>query len=112
MPDKQPPLPGGFKPDPKRYRQASEPHPSRQAAEEAVNAFYDELSELRVKHRIRDMLVVYSVSFEEKDGQESASFGNTGFGNPSLWESMAAFVYGVEKRRREENISQMLRSEE
>ena len=56
MPDKQQPLPGGFEPDPARYRKAAEPHESRQDAENALKAFYNELSELRVKYRIKDIL--------------------------------------------------------
>jgi len=109
MADQQQSLPGGFEPDLKRYRQASEPHSTRADAEAAAKAFYDDLAELRVKHRIRDVLVVYSVSFEEND-QELSSFGLTGFGNQTLWESMAAFAYGSEKRSRETRIAELLKA--
>lgn len=104
--------PGGeFEPNPARYRKAAEPHASPEAASEAVEAFFDEVAELRVKYKIRDLLMVYGLCFTERDGSKTTSLGVSGFGNQTLWESMAAFAYGREKAARETRIRQLLSAE-
>lgn len=40
------------------YRKLSEPFPNGTAANDAINAFFEELYELRNKHKIRDVYVV------------------------------------------------------
>ena len=108
MTEKQKPL-DGFVPDCERYREASEPHPSVEAAEEAVKAFFDEVGALRVKYHMKDLLLVWGVAVIDPDGVEMASMGLSGFGNQALWESMAAFAYGVEKTNRAKRIGELLR---
>jgi hypothetical protein len=104
----QKPLGEEFQPNAKRYREASEPHESPAAAQKAIQAFYDELAELRVKYRIRDLYVIYNASVIEESGEETAATGMTGFGTQSLWESMVACAYGVEKQKKESLIRKLL----
>ena len=103
---------GEFEPDPARYRKASEPHTSPEAADEAVGAFLGDVAELRVKHKIRDLLIVYGLCLIERDGSETSGVGISGFGNQSLWESMAACAYGREKAARETRIRHLLSAAE
>lgn len=107
MTEKQKPL-DGFIPDHKRYREASEPHASVEAAKEAVQAFFEDVGELRVKHHIKDLLLVWGVTLVDPEGEEISSMGLSGFGTQSMWESMAAFAYGVEKARHVERIGKLL----
>lgn len=107
---KQQLLSGEFEPNWKRYRKASEPHASMDAAEKAMQAFFDEVAELRVKHQIRDVLLICNVCLIEKDDTETVASGTIGFGTQSLFESMAACAYGTEKARNEERIRRLLSS--
>lgn len=108
MSDEPKPLSGGFKPDPERYRKASEPHASPEAAVEALNAFVDEVAELRVKYRVTNLLLVYTAGMINVDGTEQHAMGSGGFGNQAAWEGMAAFAYGKEKTLREQRIRELL----
>ena len=99
----------GFEPNMKRYRQAAEPHESNAAAEIAITAFYAELGELRVKHKIKDLLVVYGVNVLDENGDEGCKMGTTAFGTQSLFESMAAMAYGVHKERNAAMMRELLK---
>ena len=99
---------GEFENNLDRYRKAGEPHTSPAAAETAIRAFYDELSELRVKHKIKDLYVIYNIAVIEKDGKETALSGMTGFGTQSLWVSMTACAFGAEKASHERTIRRLL----
>lgn len=112
MPEKQKKLSGQFEPNPKRYREASRPHESPEAAEEAVKAFFDEVADLRTKYQIGDLLLIWCVSFTSTNGTERGSMGVSGMGNQALWESMAAFAYGGEKASREARIQELLSARE
>ena len=105
-------LGGEFEPDHARYRKASEPHESPKASKEAMKAFCKELAELRVKHKVKDLYVIYNVAQIEKDGRETSYSGMTGFGTQSLWVSMTACAYGAEKANHEQNIRRMLSQDE
>lgn len=100
--------PDGFVPNAARYREASKPYESEAAANEGMEAFFAELSELRVTHNIKDMVLVYYVAFVGAGGKESSHGGFVGFGNECQWEEMAAFAYGREKAKRKQRIGQLL----
>lgn len=106
--EKQQSLGGEFREDEARYRQCSEPHESPEAAQKAIEEFYAELAELRVKYRVRDLYLIYNVAITEEDGTDTVASGVTGFGTQSLWESMAACAYGIEKQKKEETIRKLL----
>ena len=101
-------LGGEFDPDPARYRKASEPHESMAAAEESLAAFHEELAELRTKHHIKDLYVVYNVAVFEENGTETVHTAVNGYGDQSRWEAMAATAYGFEKASHDRAIRQML----
>ena len=56
-----------IKNDPENYYKLSEPFESSDACNEALTKFHEELSELRKKYKIRDLLVVTygSVKYED-----------------------------------------------
>lgn len=105
---KQQSLGDEFVMDAERYRKCSEPHESPEAAAEAIARFFDELSALRVKYRIRDLYVIYNVIIKESDGTETVGTSTVGLGMQNLFESMTACAYGLEKQKKEETIRKML----
>ncbi len=100
--------PSEFKSDPARYREASIPHESEAAANEAIANFDKAVGELRVKYQIKDVLVIYGVAILGDNGGEYAAMGSMALGNQTLWESMAAYAYGREKAAREQRIGKLL----
>ena len=97
-----------FVPNAQRYQEASEPHKSKEAADEAIKAFFKELGELRLKYHIKDLLTIYGVSILDTDCSESVAMGCNGFGNQTLWLAMAAFGYGQEKAAHQQLIAKLL----
>lgn len=108
---KQKSLSDDFKPNEARYRKASQPHATPEVAQAALEEFYDEVSELRVKYQIRDLYMIYNAAVLLPDGEEKVATGTAGFGDAHIWESMLAAAYGTEKRKREETLRQLLAGE-
>jgi hypothetical protein len=95
--------------NPALYRKMSEPFQSREAAEAALGAFYEELRALREKHRVRDVSATWSFSYLLPDGVESESVGRCHIGDQmrevqmaswALGEAEASFVSEVARLRR------------
>ena len=99
---------GGFEPDAARYRKASEPHESSEAASKAIKAFYDEVSELRVKYKMRDLFLIWTVCEIDENGDEVVSVGSSGFGNQSMWLSMVATAYGALREKHETLMKRLI----
>lgn len=110
MAEKQKTLPGGFEPNADRYREASKPHGSPEAADKAIRAFYDAIGELREKYHVKDLVLVYGIAVVEADGEEHNAMGVSGFGTQTLWEAMAAFAYGTYRKQREVMMRGLLSS--
>lgn len=108
MTDPPGPPRGGFEPDPKRYREAAEPHPSPEAAEQAAKDFGDAVIKLRGQYRITDLLVIYTIGLTEADGNEERAMGIFAAGSQDAWESMAAYAYGKEEAARKARIRKLL----
>ena len=108
MSETQKTLGGEFQPNAERYRKAAEPHESPEAANEALAAFYEAVGELRVKHRMRDVLVICSVALVEADGTEACGMSTIGYGSQHVWESMAAYAYGRERSNRETRTRELM----
>jgi hypothetical protein len=93
-----------FKKDPENYAAMSVPLES----EKAIHDFYEELSELRKKHGIRDLLCVVYGSIKYDDGEIGEYMTHSSFGNSVNAIVMAAFVYGQEKKANEELMGKLL----
>lgn len=95
------------KKDAKNYAAMSLPHENQQAAETAIEGFYDELSELRKKYKIRDCLVTIYDSKTNSDGEIGEFINSMHFGNSSHGLMMAAYTFGQLKIKDSENISKL-----
>lgn len=89
--------------DTENYAELSKPFESVEAAEKALNDFWNEFYELRNKYKIPD---VYSiVRFETPNGQMMTKLHA---GNGLYAESMTAWAFGHEQATRQESIAKIL----
>lgn len=98
----------GFKANPGRYRDMSVPHPLMEALNDALKAFQEELSALRVKHKIRDVLVLLQSPYLSADGEEIDAGVHFGFGDAMKHESQLAFTLGVVQGERQEMVAKFM----
>ena len=91
----------------KLFREMSQPHESRDALNKAHEAFYEELGELRKKHKIANVVTIIEDSYDNgKD--ESSMLTAFAYGDGLKAESMSAYAYGTFKRKREEMLASLL----
>lgn len=93
--------------NPDRYRELSKPFESIDAANKALELFYEELAELRAKHKIQDVLTVVQVTMLHEDGEEGQAFTSMHCGSELAAEGMAAWAYGSESAKRQERITKL-----
>lgn len=96
-----------FDPDPERWRALQEPHESIDAVNAASKAFLDAVSELRVQHRIADLLIVMHVRVKTDDGERDAMLPQF-YGDFLRHEGMAAYAYGEAASSRQQYLSDIL----
>jgi hypothetical protein len=89
------------------YREMSEPFESLEAADAALAAFDKELRELRVKHKITDVLCVTHFN-TLINGKEQEHFATSLVGSVLMGEGMAAYAFGSEKARARQRIARLL----
>lgn len=82
--------------NPKLYRELSEPFASPEAANDAINAFLEDLGAIREKHRILNVLCVVSGTMIER-GEETEYMTSLSYGDSLRRPLMAAWAYGSEK---------------
>ena len=97
--------------DQKRYRQLSEPFASPEAANKAIEAFFEELGELRVKHRLPDIYCIIAGNVLYPDGNEGEVYTTVSYGDTTKREPMAAWGLGHESARRQELITRIVADE-
>jgi hypothetical protein len=93
-------MPAG--PNPKLYRELSEPFPSAEAGAAAVEAFIADMEEARKKHRIPDVSLVLGFNAVGSDDSEGTYVVNTHYGDSLKAVVMLADAYGRELSRHEE----------
>ena len=96
-----------FKSDPALYREMSVPHESVAAASDETRAFVEAVSAARVKHRIRDVLVVMQLGVIRDDGQEVSAQTRFSFGDRGATVEMAAYAFGAETREQSERLDKL-----
>lgn len=89
------------------YREMSEPFASSEEANTALQAFFDEVAEARIKHKITDVLLVVSCIAVTAEG-EAAFVTHAHFGDEFKVESMAAYAFGRASADREATTAQLL----
>lgn len=95
--------------NPARYRDLSKPFENYDVANKALSAFYDELSELRQKHKIANVYVILKVNAVGEDGEEGEALSSMHMGSGLEAESLCAWAYGREQSRREQAIAALLK---
>ncbi len=97
-----------IEPNPKLYREMSEPHPSVEAVNQALRAFFDEFGELRKKHKLRDVIAVVNTSYLKEDGEECDGGSWFGYGSSLNHEMMLAHTLGVVQTDRQELLASVM----
>ena len=97
-----------IKNDPENYYKLSEPFESSDACNEALTKFHEELSELRKKYKIRDLLVVTYGSVKYEDGKVSDFMQHSGFGNSINQLPMSAYAYGQLQAENRERMNHLI----
>lgn len=92
---------------PDNYRKLCEPFPSAAAADEALDAFWLELYELRNKHKIPDLSVVAAVSATAESG-EATLMVDVHIGDQLRKESMLAWAFGQAQSERQAEIGRLV----
>lgn len=95
--------------NPGLYRKLSEPFPSKEAANEALRKFNEELSALREKYRLADVHVLVQINAITESGEEGIFNSEMGFGDQRLVGTMLAMSLGREQARRESEIATLLK---
>lgn len=94
--------------DSANYRKLSEPMATSQEADAALEAFWEELYELRNKHRITDVSIVFRVNYLADDGQEASVTSTAHYGDVNNHEAMMAFGLGQAAAERQERVGKMI----
>lgn len=94
--------------NPSLYRELSVPFAGPEQADAALSAFYTELYELRVKHRVQDVLIVVQASVKYPDEDEGEVCSCVHFGKDDNAENLAAYALGYLGAQRQERTAKML----
>jgi len=93
--------------DPANYRKLSVPFATKAEADAALEAFDNDLRELRNKHKIPDVTVVTAVSYLEEGGGETQVFGCGHHGETMKAIGMSAFAFGQFSEHQDQVLAQM-----
>ena len=83
------------------------PFPDDDAANKALKVFFEELYDLRVKHKVANVLVAVSDQYIA-DGEPRGFMHSTMFGQFACEEQLAAFAFGRAQSVREQTIGDLL----
>lgn len=96
--------------DPNTYLEMSKPHESVDKANEDLEKFYEEVSELRKKYKLREVFVIVETPVIFNSEEEfSDSISNCYFGNALNKERICTYAYGQAKQEQEEMIGKYLK---
>lgn len=93
---------------PDNYRELSKPFKSQEEADAAIHAFWDELYELRNKHRIPDLTVVLCANVKPEDEDEGTVMLESHMGDELKRETMLAWAFGRAQADRQGNIARLI----
>lgn len=97
-----------FKSDPENYHKMSEPHENADKANEALQKFYDKVSEARKEFKIADILVITKDSVRYPDGEIGQFMQHSQYGNQLNAVSMAAYAYGQLQAEQRELLNKLV----
>lgn len=90
--------------DPGNYRKLSDPRTIADT-DAALSAFWDEFYELRNKHGLPDVYVVFRLPVIDDRGEEGVAMTRMTAGSEVYAESMIAWAFGMETAVRQERIA-------
>ncbi|HXP52144.1 MAG TPA: hypothetical protein VN922_19465 [Bacteroidia bacterium] len=96
------------KQDVKNYHELSKPFESEEQANEKLNAFFDEIYELRKKYKVPDVLITIKADVMGEEGSASSFFSSHSYGAAANALSMAAYTYGVIDKTAKDAIGKLL----
>lgn len=97
-----------FKNDPENYYKMSEPHESPEKANEALQKFYEKVSEARKEFKIADILVITKDSVRHEDGEVGQFMQHSQYGDQLNGVSMAAYAYGQLQAEHRELLNKLV----
>ena len=97
-----------FKNDPQNYHKMFEPHETPEKATEALQKFYDKVSEARKEFKIADILIITKDSVCYPDGEVGQFMQHSQFGNQLNGVSMAAYAYVQLKAEQKELLNKLV----
>jgi hypothetical protein len=93
----------------KLFREMSEPFENAEVANKAINEFFEELGELRKKHKMTNVHTIVAGSFTASDGDESEWMTSCHYGDSMKAEMMAVWSYGQEAVKRQETFGHLMK---
>lgn len=94
--------------DPENYIKMSEPFESPENANEALSEFHKEVSDLRKKYKITDVVIITKGSVKYPDGKIGEFMNHSSFGATMNVEPMTAYAYGQASADRREMINKFI----
>jgi hypothetical protein len=95
--------------DPGLYRRLSEPFPTVEAGNEAIQGFFRELRELRAKWKLPDVYCVVMGNAVHPNGSEGKFIISAHNGSAAEAEAMIAWAMGYEQSLRQDRIQGAMR---
>lgn len=91
------------------YREMAEPFETVDAANDAINAFFEDLSALRERHKLAEVYVIIRDSMrDDPEAEEQTFYVTLHRGDSSHSESMVAYAMGLERERREKMLTELM----
>ncbi len=94
--------------DPATYREMSIPHEDTEVASKAFADFGDDVYAARLKHRIRDVVVIVQMAAMTADKQEGTVIIEQTFGAQHEALPMLAMAFGRERKAWEDTLAQTI----
>lgn len=93
------------------YFKMEVPYEGAEEANKALQGFHEELSELRKKYKITDVLIVTSGYVKYPDGQIGQYIQHSGYGNSLSLPTLAAYAYGQTQAEGMEKLNRLMAGE-
>lgn len=97
-----------FKNEPENYIEMSKPHESSEKATDALQKFYNKVSDARKEFKISDILIVVKDSVRYEDGGVGQFMQHSQYGNQLNGVQMAAYAYGQLQAEHKELINKLM----
>jgi hypothetical protein len=96
-------------PDPDLYAKMAVPFVSKGEADAAVEAFFEELEELRKKHKITTLICALMSTYLNDGGEDMELLTACSYGDHAACEALAAYQLGYQSAERAARTADMLR---